>query len=266
MKNFRVLIIFVIVLGIYGLIMFFAFGNENSNNTNNGNNNTSNNNNTTSESEKKYLVIGNYSNLLYKDGSFSNTSRFEIERLDKLKTYVNDKFYGSYKLKYISNWNLIDNNNEFVNYNGSLLAYSENFNIKVRNYKTREINEKDKLFLMNTYNLNTLSNLTTNEAVDIDLDNNGVIDEIICLSSLEPSNNEKNYYNIIVINLNGEKTTIIEEREKDAKDVYSLYGIINVENEKNDSIILTKTEGYIGDKQTVSSLMINYKNDKYRID
>ena len=266
MKKIKGFIILIIILGVYGLILFFAFGNKEDNNQNDNNNNNNSQQNIKNK-EDKYIVVGNFANLNYSHGLFSKAKVKKIEKIEKYKVYVNNKYYGDYKLKSGGNWNLFDKNDEYINYNGNLLAYSSNFNVKVRNnYKIREIDEKDKVFLINSYNLSTFSNLTINQAIDIDLDNNGEDDEIICLSSMEESNNDSSYYNIFVIKLNNEVTTLIEEREDDAKYVYSIFGIINIEDSKNDSIIIKKVEGYYSENPKVSSLISNYKNDKYMID
>ena len=264
MKKTKGLIILLVVLGVYGLVLFFAFGNkENNDNNNNNNTNTQTNN---VDTENKYLVIDNDNIYKYNNNTFSSARVYEIEKVEKFKVYVNDKYYGDYKLKNAGNWNLFDGKDEYVNYNGNLLAFSDNFNIKVRNnYKIREINENDKVLLINNYNLNSFSNLITKEVIDIDLDNNDVMDEIICLSAMD-EDNSKNNYNIFMIKLNDEKMTVIEEKEDNAKYVYSIYGILNIENNKYDSIILTKTEGYISENPKVSNLIYNYKNDKYMID
>ena len=264
MKKYKGLIIFVVILAVYGLIMYFVFSNGNDSNTNS--NNKPNNNNSTTVKEEKYLVINNTSNLNYSDGKFTDVKISVIEALDNLKVYVNNNFYGNYKLKYVSNWNLFDKKDEFVNYNGNLLAFNDNFNIKVRKYKIRQIDDNDKVFLINNYNLNSFEYLTTNEVVDIDLDNNGIVDEIICLSSMEESNNIKNYYNIIVLKLNNEKITLIEEREQDATYVYSINSIINIEDNEFDSIILSRVEGYISESPKTTNLIYNYKNNNYVID
>ncbi len=264
MKKFKGLIILLIILGIYGLVLFFTFGNKDNNSSGNTNNNTVNN---KTDNKTEYLVIGNTSNLKYNNGVFTKSGKYEIERLDSLKVYVNNKYYGDYKLKSGENWNLFDNKDEFVNYNGSLIAFSNTFNVKVRsNYKVREINEKDKVFLINDYNISSFSNLTTNEVIDIDLDNNGVNDEIICISSLDDSIDVKNYFSLVIIVLNEERITLIEEKEDKAIHIYSVYGVLNIDNNDHDSIILTQTEGYISEKPIVSNLIYNYKNDKYMID
>ena len=267
MKKYKGYIIFIVVLAIYGVLLFVIFGNKQSNNNTSNNENNTINNQTDNNDEKKYLVIGNISNLSYINNKFYGVKSNEIEKLDKLKTYVNNKYYGDYKFKMGKNWNLFDKNNEFINYNGNLIAYSDNFNIKVRSkYKIREINEKEKVFLINNYNLSSFANLITNEVADIDLDNNGVEDQIICLSFMDENDNIKNNYRIVVIKLNNEKITLIDERNEDAKNIYSIYGIINIDNNKYDSIIITKTEGYITQDPKMSSLIYNYKNDKYVID
>ena len=263
MKKYKGFIIFIIILGIYGLVMFFVFGNKGDNNENTNLNNK----NSNKVKENKYLVIDNISNLNYSDGVFSRVKNKEIEKAEKFKVYVNNKYYGDYKLKNVSSWNLFDKNDEFVNYNGDLLAFTDNFNIKVRNnYKIRELDEKDKVYLINNFSLNSFSNLVVNEVVDYDLDDNGVMDQIINISSIDENDNINNNYSIIVLTLNNEKTTLIDERVENAKYVYSIFGIINIDNNEKDSIILTKTEGYISESPKVSSLIYNYKNDKYMID
>lgn len=264
MKKYKGIIILLIVLVIYSLLMFVFFNNKDNQN-NNGNENNINTKKRTIEDEK-YLVISNTSTLRYTNNSFEKASNSEISKLDNLKVYVNNNFYGNYKMKYVSNWNLFDKNNEFVNYNGNLLAVSNNFNVNVRNYKIREINESDKVFLINNYNINTFNYLLINEVVDIDLDNNGILDEIICLSSMLDSDNDNNYYNIIALKLNNEKVTLIEERGQDALYVYSIFGVINIDENLFDSIIISKVEGFISENPITTNLVYNYKNNNYTID
>lgn len=264
MKKYKFLIIFILILGVYGLVMYFVFGTNNGYDNQNNNNNGNKTNNV--NEEKKYLVIGNISNNLFSNGSFSKVSTNEIEKIEKYKVYVNNKFYGDYKLKHVNNWNLFDKSNEYVHYNGSLIAFSTNFNVKVRDYKVRQLNDKEKNALKNDYKLPTFSSLITNQVVDFDLDSNGVLDQIICITNMDENDNIKNNFSILFIKLNDEKITLIEEKESDAKYVYSIYAIINIDVNNKDGFVISKTEGYISEKPKVSNLIYNYKNDKYVID
>ena len=92
------------------------------------------------------------------------------------------------------------------------------------------------------------------------------MDEVICLSSMEFSENINNYYNLVILKFNNKIITLIDERGNDALAVYNITSIINILNENSDSIILKKTESYYGETQKVSNIIVRYKNDNYMID
>lgn len=263
MKKIKILIVFIVILLIYSLFIIFIFQSKDNDQKNNTNNTKTNNN---SSSSGGLLVVNNGTFLEYKNDQFYEINKSVIEKQDKMKVYINNKYFGDYKLQYGSVWNLFDDKDEYISYNGSLIAFNEEFNIKVRDFTIRNINDKDKVFLINNYNVNTFDYLTYNQAIDIDLDNNGVMDEIICLSSMEDSENINNYYNIVVVRLNDNNFTLINEKGKEANAVYSLSGIINILDSPYDSIIVGKMEGIESPDPIEKNLVYSYKNDNYMID
>ncbi|MBR1416305.1 MAG: hypothetical protein IJ572_00615 [Bacilli bacterium] len=264
MKKYKGLIIFVLLLGVYGLVMYFIFNEKN----------------TVADSKQKenktvenktsqndyYLVIGNSSFLKYQNNSFVNTSLNSIENVNLFKVFIDNKYFGNYKLKYGGDWNLFNDKEEYVNYEGNLLAASSNLEFTVKNFSIREINDEDKIYLINNYNLNTFNYLTSNQVVDIDLDSNGQIDEIICLSSMEESESINNYYSLLIIKLNGKYHTLIDERGENSNYVYEILSVVNFFNNMQDSIIVSRLEGYISENPKTTNLIVNYKNNNYTID
>ena len=262
MKN-KGLIIVIVLLLIYGVVMFILFGNrENIDILNNQEPNSS-------EIDKNlnyYLVLDDKS---YKydtnNGELYRISNSVIEEQDKLNVYANNKFLGKYNMKYVANWNLFNDKKEFVSYEGNIVAANDSFKLNVKDINIREINDQDKVFLINRYNVSSFSYLTTNEAVDIDLDNNGEMDEIICLSSKEYSNNDNNYFDIVMVKLNGNVYDIINKKGNSAN-VYNIMSVFNYLDKKQDSIYLIKTAGIYSDEPTYENVVINYVNNNYSID
>lgn len=264
MKKYKGIIILIIVLLVYSLIMFFLFSSKEEGKnpiekiTESINDN--------SDKRNNYFIVTDNSEYEYYYKSFRKTSVSNIEKQDKFNVYVDNKLFGEYKLKYVSLWNLFDENNNFKMYDGKLFAVSNNLNTKVRDIKIREMNESDKVLLINKFNLNTFNYITTDEVVDIDLDNNGVNDEIICLSSMQESDNSNNHYNIVVVKLNDDIITLVEEKGDNAKYVYNIYSVINIFDRQQDNIIISRTKDYDSDAPSTQELIYQYKNNQYVIE
>ena len=263
MNKTKGMIITIIMLLIYGLVMYFVLNNKSAQSTNTKSNDTS-------EKSKltgtNYMVVGNNSIYKFENGKYKKANKSYIEALPNMKVYIDNKYFGSYKLNYVSTWNLLNDKSEFVSYKGSLLAISNEFDVNVRNYNVREINDDDKYLLLKDYGINSFKNLTVNKVVDIDLDNNDVMDEIICLSSMEISDNINSYYNLVLIKYNDKVITLIEERKDKALYVYDIVSIINTFNNSNDSIIFEKIDGYYADETSVTNFIAKFENDNYVID
>lgn len=264
MKKYKGIIILIVVLLIYGLVMFFLFSSEEDKERLKKEPIESNEKIPT-EKDNYYLVTDN-SKYQYYNNKFNKTYIANIEKQEKFNVFVDNKKFGDYKLKHAAVWNLFDENNTFKMHEGKLLATTSNMNTKVRNYKIREINDNDKVMLINKYNLSTFSYISSNEVVDIDLDNNGVMDEIICLSSMQESDNSNNHYSVVVVKLNNEVITLVEEKGDDAIYVYNIYSIINIFDREKDEFIISRTEGYDSDEPLIEEFVYQYKNNKYVID
>ena len=258
MRNIKGLVIAIVLFAIYGLVMYFVLGKPEQG--------TSTSTSTPTKSTTYYMVVGESGIYKYEKDKFSITNKNSIEALQNMKVFINNKYYGNYRLKYVAKWNLLNDKYEFVSYKGSLLAVSDDFEVVPREYTVREINDDDKYLLLQNYGISSFKYLTTNEVVDIDLDKNGVEDEIIVLSSMVDNDNINNYYSLVILKYNNEVITLIDERKEEAIYVYDINSIINILDNSNDSIILDRIEGYYAESSDVTNVIINYKNNNYVID
>ena len=236
-KKNKVLIIILSIVLIYAIIMVFVLKKDANNNKPNNQTDTNN---------TYYLLLNNISNWAYSNNKWSSVSNGEITKADATyKAFVNNNYLGEYKVLYGTKWNLVDNDNNIVVYNGNLIAYSNDFNINVSHAASRKINADDEKIIKEQFSFANLSDLTENEAYDIDLDNNGVKDEIVCLSNVGSTSSLSSYFNLVFVKYNDNVKTIISENIKpeemlDSKTYYiSLVANIN--------------------KSDVSSVIVGYK-------
>ena len=261
MKRYKGLIIVLIILLGYFLLMYFLFNGKSSELNNNQNNNINNQN---SDNNEYYFVINN-NNYKYKDNKIISTKKEEIESIKEYNVFIDNNYKGKFSLKYGGRYNLFNEKLEYVDYSGSLLAYQSNFNVVVRNINIREIQEQDKIFLINNYDLNTFDYLVTNQVVDIDLDSDGREDQIICLSSLKESDKITNYYNLVIVKLNDKIYKLVDERGQNTLGRYAITSVINILDNEVDSIIITRVDGE-SERANYKDFIYQYKNSNYVID
>ena len=216
------------------------------------------------ENNDKYLIIDNISVWKYKDNTWYNTS---IPNNDNYYlTYIDNKYLGMHKIKGQSKYILYDNNNNIVQYSGELFAYSNNFNIKNETFIIDEISD-EKLKEVNSIldmNLNK-NDLSINEWVSIDLDNNGAEDEIISVSNLDALDEQSKYFNLVYIILNnGNKQILIneniEERDVLNAPIYKIKYIFSIDS-NYDNLILE--EGYFSNVDSTKNILLENNNGLY---
>lgn len=267
MKKNKVLIILLIIVVIYALIMFFFFSKNVANNTSNNEVELNTNNVDTNTSTKtRYLVLNNIANLKFTSSWFvANTEEIENSS-NRFKVYANNSYLGEYKLKYGNVWNLFDNNNNFVSYNGNMLAYSNNANINLKKYSVSTLTDDDKKLLKDNYNISNFDYLYTNEVINYDFDNNGILDKIICLSNIGNDLNEMaNFYSIVVVILNNNKMVVINENNENSSlnKVYSVLTYFTMDG-NIDYLVLKYTTGYESEVSNNGVLVYQYINNDFQ--
>lgn len=256
-KKNKVLLIILSIVLIYGIIMIFVLKNDNKTNNNNSSNNKTNIN---------YLLINNISNWSYSNDKWNSLTNKEVAEANATyKAFVNNNYLGEYKVLYGTKWNLIDNDNNIVVYNGNLIAYSTNFNINISHLSSRKINSDDEKLIKEQYSFANLSDLTDNEVYDVDLDNNGTKDEVICLSNVGSTSSLTSYFNLLIIKYNDDIKTLISENIKPEDMLDSKTYYISLISNINDSDISSIIVGYKYGSEAgkPGNMLFSYENNNF---
>ena len=216
------------------------------------------------ENESKKIMIDGISIWKDIDNKWYNTDF--IDNDDNYNIYINNNYFGTYKINSFNDEFIYYNNNNSTSYNNSLFAYTTNLNIQLKPFKLLNTTEEDIREINKILNTSFDNNdFPTSEHVDIDLDNNGVIDTIICVSNLYDSNSQNRYFNLLYIKLNNENRQIIINDEIKENDVLNnpVYNIKYIYNDKNnyDNIIIQKR--YFSNAGEPQNMLFEYKDGKY---
>ena len=250
-KKNKIIIVIIIILVIYFIIMNFLFRKDS--NTN------------------QFMVIDNNLSLRYSNGTYYKVERKSIEDSSEyFKTYIDNKYYGKYRLKYGTVWNLFDKDDNFKSYNGYLFA--TNMDLDIHDIDSRSLNEEEKEIIRNNYDINNFNFLFTDNVIDIDLNNDGKLDKLVCLTNshyLDLSNvyienyNDKNNYSILFAIINDKIIKIKDVIGEVDVPIYDIKLIYNFKNDKNINILLEETHNPLGDSQVIIDNVYKYSRGKF---
>ncbi len=218
-----------------------------------------------------YLIIENKEIWRLRNNNWRDIDFDDIEEIDELKNkfkvYIDGNYQDNYYLKYVKNWNLFNDNNEYINYTGKLVAITSDMNINIRNFNITPISNEELITVNNIMQNNiTYESLSVNEEIIMDLDQNGINDRIISVSNLD-SIEQPIYFNLVYVILNNDNPIIllkdnVDENETLEAPIYNISYIMNINNEAKDSIILQ--EGYFSDNGETGYLLYQFKNNSYQ--
>lgn len=206
------------------------------------------------ETQDKIMIIDNISTWKYYDNKWYNIDDYSD---GKFSVYINNDYYGMYIIKKTDEYNLYDNENKLVSYNGSLLAISSNFDIKPKSYILQKINDEDIIDINNMLHSSFKYNdFLVKEHVIVDLNNNGEEDIIINVSNLDAENEQETYLNFIYIKLDNGEIQVLKKDIVEAKDAlnaprYNIKYVIDNNNTYNSIIIHKRYFSYAGEAKNI---------------
>ena len=218
-----------------------------------------------SNNNDKILLIDDISTWAYIDGSWYNTT-FE-DGNNSYRVYTDNKYLGTYKIKKSSEFTLYDNSGKNISYSGDLFAYSDSLDIRVRSYT------KGKIVDSNLSEINTIlnssfkkSDFSVNERIVIDLDNNGVNDEIINVSNLDAQTEQSKYFDLMYININNKNRQVLINKNVIPANVliepiYQIKYILKVDEKYNGIIV---EEGYFSEAGKTNNLLYTNTDGTYK--
>ena len=245
--NKKVPIIIAVILFVIGIILYFVFRETKQEEV---------------KSDINYLVIGNESIWENKNNSWKKVTYDDVNN-KKLNVYIDNMYSGKYTLKYGKVWNLYDNSG-LVMYEDSFVAMSD-VNWDIVNINIDSISKEDLIYINSVLNSKySLEDITLNEKVNVDLNNNGIIDTIINVGNLNRDGLDK-YFSLVYVLIDGKKEILINE-DIDVKDNlnYPIYRI-NSLLRKNGLINIILHKGYFSEAGTNGNSMYEIIDGKYEL-
>ena len=245
--NKKVPIIIAVILFVIGIILFFVFRETKQKEV---------------KSDINYLVIGNESIWENKNNSWKKVTYDDVNN-KKLNVFIDNMYSGKYTLKYGKVWNLYDNSG-LVMYEDSFVAMSD-VNWDIVNINIDSISKEDLIYINSVLNSKySLEDITLNEKVNVDLNNNGVLDIIVNVGNLNRDGLDK-YFSLVYVIIDGKKEILINE-DIDVKDNlnYPIYRI-NSLLRKNGLINIILHKGYFSEAGTNGNKMYEIIDGKYEL-
>lgn len=245
--NKKVPIIIAVILFVIGIILYFVFKETKQEEV---------------KSDINYLVIGNESIWKNKNNSWKKVTYDDVNN-KKLNVYIDNMYSGKYTLKYGKVWNLYDNSG-LVMYEDSFVAMSD-VNWDIVNINIDSISKEDLIYINSVLNSKySLEDITLNEKVNVDFNNNGIIDTIINVGNLNRDGLDK-YFSLVYVIIDGKKEILINE-DIDVKDNlnYPIYRI-NSLLRKNGLINIILHKGYFSEAGTNGNRMYEIIDGKYEL-
>ena len=134
------------------------------------------------------ILVGDNTIWDYSDKSWLNITREEtIDSLSwqEYKVYLDNKYFGEYSMWYSDNkWYAFKSDKSAVKMEGELLAYRSNHDLKIREFEIKENSNYTYVHqVLKDNNLPTSSQMTVNNVVNFDIDNDGIEEQLYTISN-----------------------------------------------------------------------------------
>lgn len=134
------------------------------------------------------LLVGDNTVWDYSNKSWLNITREET--LDSLnwqeyKVFLDNKYFGEYSMWYDDNkWYAFNSNKTAVKMEGELIAYKANYDLKIKEFETKENNNNTYVHqVLKENDLSTSSQMTVNNVINFDIDADGVEEQFYIISN-----------------------------------------------------------------------------------
>lgn len=222
------------------------------------------------ENEIDLIVLDN--NVILKKennkwSSIKQESELKKYNWNMLHIFVDNKYLGKYNIYFNEKFYLFDKDRNAVNYNGDLIAFSNN-SYKLVNFTTSDITNNyyvDKI--LSDYKLDNTS-LTSQYYIDLDIDNDNINEQIFVVSNKFPIDNvtQNTYFSFIFL-VDKKEIIMIYKNIEQTDDSYSgckpyINNILDINDDNKYEIILNCAHYSTGQ---IDSLMYEYKRKKFNL-
>lgn len=230
-RDTKVYIFLIVFIFIFLIVMFLLFGVEN----------------IRQEKYSTTVIVGDTSVWKYEKRKWINIrTRASLDQLSwqKYHVFTNNKELGEYYLWYNEKrWYAFDEKKNAIPVDTSLFAYHANYDMKVYDFKTTEVDATDEYVqkALQDHNLGLTSTFTSNYKTKIDIDHDSVEEEFYILSNAFPMGADpERIFSLAFMVKNDEITYIYED-------------------------VFTKTNAYNGCKPYYNVFLDTNNDNKYEI-
>ena len=155
----KVYIILIAILVVFLVVMFAVFGTKN----------------IKEEKVSEVLIVGDETVWKLSEKKWHNiTYKSSLQDLSwkKYKVFENSQEVGNYYLWYSDKWYAFDDQKNAVKIDGEMFAYSANFDLKVNNFTTEEVDNYEFVnYVLESNGISTSSKFTSIYKIELDIDN-----------------------------------------------------------------------------------------------
>ena len=158
MPSKKVYITLIIILFVFGLVMFLAFGVSN----------------IRQENLESTMIVGDNTTWVYQKMKWMNVRKTSVMNQinwTKFHVYENDQEAGYYYLWHDDKWYFFDDDKEAKTFNGKIFAYSSNFKMEPLAFQEEEVTDTSSVSsVLQENGLSTSSQFSSLYKVSLDFD------------------------------------------------------------------------------------------------
>lgn len=222
------------------------------------------------DNNKYYIFIGNTAKWMYNKSWYNITDNMASEvDLSTLKVY--DILLGDYvdnNLTYAGNIKTIDEDGNYNAIDDTYLLIKGNDKTKIVSYTYSDFTSEDDARttqVLKDLNFNNYNEISSKSKISIDLNNDGINDDIYAISNMYSEKEETTYFSVLYVYIGSKSqvlvkttTTSTDLLEKEQNDVYAIVDLLG----DNKYELITSTSGF-SLSGTTKYTMFKLKNGKY---
>lgn len=248
-------IVIIAILVVYGIVMYFAFGVDE----------------TRERKAATTLLVGNSAvwNYSSRDWMRVNTPSL-LSKLNwqKFKVYVDNQYLGKYLVWQDDQWYLFDDNKNAIPYQGNLFAYQAGFDMDILDFDTTDITDYTYVQqVLKEHGLDINPQYTLANVSKVDFDKDGVLEEFYVVSNVFAIDFFPDKYFSFVFMVDNEKIYMLYEDVDVNEGVNgckpSLYTVADVDNDKQYELILTCAKY---SNQTPLTMLYEFRDGAFEIE
>lgn len=196
-----------------------------------------------------YILSGDFIKIKYQNGTWKNITKEEDYRLQKFTVYEDSNYKGEYKLLFTNRFYLYDDLGKDISYDGRLFAYRGSLKLgTVKLEESMSPTEADSIFIQEALSQLKIvyqGDFNLFQKASLDVDNDGVVEHIYCISNYYSEEVSDKVFSIIFIEKNN-SIHIIQDKVISSDKIYEepsyeINQIIDIKEDKKYEIMLEQS-------------------------